>query len=119
MSKLTIGIMPRDQFQQRLIDIAAGKIKPRQDEPSVWFSSIKSLGEVLSENNMRLLQLIKRHHPQTLKELAQLSGRQPSNLSRTLKMMEKHGIVELKKEARQVRAITKATEFAIYYGLST
>ena len=31
--------------------------------------------------------------------------------------MEKHGIVELKKEARQVRPITKATEFDIHYAV--
>lgn len=115
MSRLTIGIMAREQFQQRILDIARGKIKPNENEPKIWFSSMKSLGEVLSDNNMRLLQLINEHHPKTLSELAQLSGRQPSNLSRTLKTMEKHGIVELKKESREVRPITKATAFDIHY----
>ena len=55
------------------------------------------MGEVLSDNNIRLLKLINEHHPESLGELARLSGRQTSNLSRTLKTMEKYGIVELKK----------------------
>lgn len=117
MSKLKIGIMPRDQFQGRIIDIAAGKIIPKREEPKIWFSSMKSLGEVLSDNNIRLLKLINEHHPETLGELARLSGRHTSNLSRTLKTMEKYGIVELKKHAQKVQAITKATEFDIQYAI--
>jgi predicted transcriptional regulator len=118
MSKLKIGIMPRDQFQRRVLDIAAGKVKPKPGEPKVWFSSMKSLAEVLSDNNIRLLKLINEHHPETLGELARLSGRHASNLSRTLKTMEKYGIVELKRHAQKVQAVTKATEFDIQYAIA-
>ncbi|MEE8058107.1 MAG: helix-turn-helix domain-containing protein [Pseudomonadales bacterium] len=118
MSKLKIGIMPREQFQRRTIDIAAGKIKTKRGEPKVWFSSMKSLSEVLSDKNVRLLKLINEHRPETLAELAELSGRKASNLSRTLKTMEKYGIVELKKyDSKKVRPIAKATEFDIQYAV--
>lgn len=119
MNKLKIGIMPREQFQRRLVDIAAGKIKARRDDPKIWFSSMKSLSEVLSDNNIRLLKLINDHHPETLSELAELSGRKPGNLSRTLKTMEKYGIVELQKyDSRKIRPIAKATEFDIQYAVA-
>jgi len=118
MSKLKIGIMPREEFQKRILDIAAGRVTPKRSEPKIWFSSMKSLGEVLSDNNMRLLSLIKTHNPETIAELARLSGRQSSNLSRTLKTMEKYGIVELKKNAQSVQAIAKATEFDIHYAIA-
>lgn len=117
MSKIKIGIMPRDVFQKRMLDIAAGRIVPSKNEPKIWFSSIKSLGEVLSDNNIRLLKIIREHNPETIKELARLTGRQPSNLSRTLKTMAQYGIVELKKNAQSVQAITKATEFDIQYAI--
>ncbi len=117
MSKLKIGIMSREQFQRRTIDIAAGIIVPKRGEPKIWFSSMKSLGEVLSDNNVRLLKLINEHHPETLSELARLSGRQTSNLSRTLKTMEKYGIVELRKHDQKVQPVTKATEFDIQYAI--
>ncbi len=55
---LKVGIMPREQFQQRLLDIAVGRYKLAKDEPKIWFSSMKSLSEVLSDNNMRLLKMI-------------------------------------------------------------
>ena len=119
MKKLKIGIMPREQFQRRTVDIAAGKIKLKRGEPKIWFSSMKSLSEVLSDNNVRLLKLINEHQPETLKELAELSGRESSNLSRTLKTMEKYGIVELRKhDSRKVQPIAKATEFDIQYAIA-
>lgn len=118
MNKLKIGIMPREWFQRRITDIAAGKIKMKSDEPKIWFSSMKSLSEVLNDNNVRLLKLISEHRPETLSKLAELSGRKPGNLSRTLKTMEKYGIIELqKRDSRKVCPITKATEFDIQYAI--
>ena len=117
MAKVKVGIMPREQFQQRLIDIAAGRYKPKRGEPKIWFSSMKSLSEILSENNVRLLKIIDEQKPETLNELAQLSGRKVSNLSRTLKTMERYGIVELVKRNRTVQPITKATAFDIHYAI--
>ncbi len=114
MSKLKIGIMPREQFQRRVVDIAIGRIEVKRSEPKIWFNSMKSLSEVLSDHNVRLLRLIDKHQPETLAELAEISGRKSSNLSRTLKTMEKYGIVELQKyDSRKIRPVAKATEFDI------
>lgn len=119
MKKLKIGIMPGEEFQQRMLEIASGKRKLNRSEPKVWFSSMKSLSEVLSDNNVRLLKLIKDHRPESLKELAALSGRESSNLSRTLKTMEKYGIVELRRrDSRKVQPVAIATEFDIQYAIA-
>jgi len=118
MSKLKIGIMPREQYQRRILEIASGKRTVEQGEPKVWFNSIKSLGEVLSVNNMQLLKLINECHPESIGDLARLSGRQTSNISRTLKTMEKYGIVELKKNAQKVQPTAMATEFDIQYAIA-
>ena len=113
---LKIGIMPREQFQKRMLDVAAGRTKIKKDDPKVWFSSMKSLSEVLSDNKVRLLKMIEETKPKTLKDLAELSGRQVSNLSRTLKTMERYGIVELKKVSRSIEPVVKASQFSIQYG---
>ena len=114
---LNVGIMPREQYQQRLLDIAGGRYKPKANEPKIWFSSIKSLSAVLSDHNVNLLKMIREQHPENLKALSEISGREVSNLSRTLKTMERYGIVELQKQQRMVKPIVKATEFAIQYRL--
>jgi predicted transcriptional regulator len=118
MTVLKVGVMPREQFQRHMLDIASGKYKPKRGDPKIWFSSMKSLSEVLSDNNVRLLKLIKNHNPETIKELAEISGRQTSNLSRTLKTMERYGIVELRRKNKSVKPIAKATAFTIQYAAS-
>lgn len=114
MRKIVIGIMPQDKIRARVLAIARGEYKPKSNEPKVWFPSMKSVAEVLSDNNRALLRMIADNQPESLSELADVAGRQPSNLSRTLKTMEHYGFVELKKENRTVRPIVKATEFEIH-----
>ena len=113
MTVLKIGVMPRDKFQQRILNIASGKYIPKQGEPKIWFHSMKSIGELLSDKNIRLLKMIKEEEPESLKILSELSGRQVSNLSRTLKKMAVYGIVELEKHNRSLKPIAKATSFNI------
>ena len=60
-----------------------------------------------------LLCVIRDAKPKTLTELAALSGRQVPNLSRTLRMMEGYGLVELKRNAREIEPIARATDFLV------
>ena len=114
MRKIVIGIMPQEKIRARVLAIARGEHKPKKNEPKVWFPSMKSVAEVLSDNNRALLKMIAEIQPESLSELADAAGRQPSNLSRTLKTMEHYGFVELIKENKSVRPVVKATEFEIH-----
>ena len=111
--RVRIGIMPQEKIRQRMLNIAAGTYKPTSDEPKIWFTSMRSLAEVLSDENRALLQVIRELEPDSIKTLSEATGRQSSNLSRTLKTMAAYGIVELSKEKRRVKPIVKATEFEI------
>ena len=90
-----IGIMPLEDFRKRTIAIAKGAYKPKHNEPKIWFNSIKSLANVLSEENQELLKLIVETHPQSIKELETVTGRRANNLLRTLRTMESYGFVKL------------------------
>ena len=46
-------------------------------------TSMKSLAEVLSDDNRALLHVIKDFQPKSISSLAELTGRKPGNLSRT------------------------------------
>lgn len=95
---LRVGVAPYEAIKERTLAIARGEYKPLPSEPKVWFSSMESLAQVLSTPNKLLLELIARAKPQSMTELAQLSGRQKSNLSRTLKTMEHYGLVRLTRQ---------------------
>jgi len=110
---IVIGIMPQEEIRQRVMAIARGDYKPKPGEPRVWFTSMKSLAEVLSDDNRALLKVITETEPESITALAETTGRKPGNLSRTLKTMSHYGIVELKREKNQVRPVVKASEFRI------
>jgi predicted transcriptional regulator len=111
--RMIIGIASQGVIRARARAIARGEHKPTSDEPKIWFTSMRSLAEVLSDDNRALLKLIRDEQPESLNHLAELSGRAPSNLSRTLKTMERYGLVELRRQARHVRPVAKASEFMI------
>lgn len=56
MKTIVIGIMPQAQIRARILAIARGDYKPKATEPKIWFTSIRSLAEVLSDDNRALLQ---------------------------------------------------------------
>jgi len=96
MKQVKVGIMPLKDFQAYTKAIVAGKHKRKRGEPKIWFSSMASLAQVLSDQNRELLSLIAEQKPASISELARLSDRSQSNLTRTLKKMESYGLVKMK-----------------------
>ncbi len=111
--KINIGIMPQDQIRERMLAIAKGEYKVKPSDPKIWFTSMKSLAEVLSDDNRALLKVIREAQPESISDLAALTGRKQSNLSRTLKTMSGYGLVEMIKNKRQLRPVVNVTEFQI------
>lgn len=72
-----------------------------------------TMAAVLSEDNQALLRLVHDKRPKSLTELAELTGRQVPDLSRTLRMTEGYGLVKLKKNVRGIGPIALATSFKI------
>ena len=100
MKTLKIGITSYDRMKARTMAIARGEHKSARNEPTVWFTSIESFAKVLSGRNRELLALIAREKPDSLTELAELSGRNMSNLLRTLRTMSRYGLIELREGER-------------------
>lgn len=117
MKTIRVGIMSLDEYKKRTIAIARGEYKIKKDEPKVWFESIKSMAQILSNENQAMLKVILENHPQSLKELETLTGRAKSNLSRTLKTLERYGIVELHKKNNTLVPKVLATNFKVEFGL--
>jgi predicted transcriptional regulator len=100
MKTLRVGIASYEQMKARTLAIARGEYRPATDEPKVWFRSSESFARVLSDRNRALLGVIAESTPESLARLAELTGRKKSNLSRTLKTMERYGFVQLSRGAR-------------------
>ena len=100
MQILKVGIASYMDLKARTMAIARGELKPRCGDPKVWFPSAENLVKILSDKNRMLLGTIRDAEPKSLAELAELTGRKTSNLSRTLKTMERYGIVKLERQRR-------------------
>lgn len=111
--KALIGVMPEELIRKRVLAIVKGEHKPEAGEPKVWFTSMIALAQVLSNDNIALLRMMDEQKPETLTELAELSGRKASNLSVTLKTLNSHGFVRLEKNGRSLKPIALFTDFDI------
>jgi predicted transcriptional regulator len=94
MKTLKVGISTYAEMKARTLAVARGEHRVA-DEPRVWFTSTESFAKVLSAGNRELLRIIGESAPGSIEELAQLTGRAKSNLSRTLKTMAGYGLVRL------------------------
>lgn len=97
------------ESSRRAVDDANGPT------PTAWFDSWRQLASVLSDENRALLRLMQERQPRTVLELAEWSGRAASNLSRTLRHLERHGLVKMHRspDTRAVRPEALATEFLV------
>ena len=119
MSKkiMKVGIISKENYVKRTLAIAKGSYTPRRNEPKVWFESIQSMSQILSTENQELLHTIISNKPGSITELEGITNRKKSNLSRTLKTLEKYGIVELNKIKGKIAPKVKATDFTVEFGL--
>jgi len=115
---MKIGIISKENYIKRTIAIAKGEYKPRKGEPKVWFESTKSMSQILSSENQELMRAIINNKPRSITELEEITNRKKSNLSRTLKTLEKYGIVELRKIKGKIMPKVKATDFRVEFGLN-
>lgn len=100
MTTLKVGIASYTEMKARTLGVARGKRDVVAGEPKVWFTSTESFAKVLSAGNRALLHVIAEEAPGSLDELAKMTGRAKSNLSRTLKRMEGYGLVHLERGER-------------------
>src|SRR3954449_3507258 len=100
MTTLKVGIATYDEMKARTIGVARGERRIAADEPKVWFTSTESFAKVLSAGNRELLRVIGEKAPRSLDELARLTGKAKSNLSRTLRTMKVYGLVRLERGER-------------------
>ena len=108
-----LGLLPPAALRQRVIAIARGDFQPKASEPKVWFTSMKVLAAVLSDDNRALLRVIVDNQPASIAELARSTGCTAASVSRRLKSLSRYGIVELRRERGLVCPVVNATEFLI------
>ena len=114
MKAIKIGIASQTEIRKRMLAIAKGELKVKPSDPKIWFTSMRSLAQVLSDENRALLDVIRSSRPVSISELADLTGRKQGNLSRTLKTMSNYGLVKMQKRDRELMPIACSDRIEIF-----
>ncbi|MEO8715813.1 MAG: helix-turn-helix domain-containing protein [Acetobacteraceae bacterium] len=75
--------------------------------------AVAVLGVLSSPGNLELLQIIGRERPESVSRLSELSGRAPSNVSRSLQQLARHGLIRLVREGKEVRPVSVAARIDV------
>ena len=59
MKIIKVGIASQEKIRERMLAIAKGEYKPKLSDPKIWFTSMRSLSQVLSDENRALLDVIR------------------------------------------------------------
>jgi predicted transcriptional regulator len=81
--------------------VARGEKPAPKDAGGTTFDSVEALLRLLTPQNRELLAVIRDKKPQSIAELAELTGRAQPNLTRTLGKLEAVGFVRMKSVDRR------------------
>ena len=60
MKMFKVGIASQEKIRERMLAIAKGEFKPKPSDPRIWFTSMRSLSQVLSDENRTLSDVIRK-----------------------------------------------------------
>ena len=110
---IAIGIMSQAKLRERVLAIARGDYKPKASDPKIWFTSMKSVADVLSDENRALLRTIAATQPASIAALAAETGANVRRVSRTLKTLSHYGLVDLLPSGTSLRPVSKGALYRI------
>src|SRR5688500_7908648 len=88
-------------LRKQIKAVARGEKPAPKDAGGTTFDSVEALLRLLTPQNRELLAVIRDKKPQSIAELAELTGRAQPNLTRTLGKLEAVGFVRMKSVDRR------------------
>ncbi|WP_188047080.1 transcriptional regulator [Vibrio vulnificus] len=111
-----IGISSEELIRKYMLNVAAGKINHVEDMPNIWFASLTELSQVLTNDNIKLLNMISHERKNSLVKLAKITGRSVEELSISIEKLTSKGFVRIDRCGNEERLTTIYTSFEISMG---
>jgi len=80
---------------------------------------VASLLKALSPEALKLLELLLREHPVSVADVAERTGRAQPNISRSLQLLARLGLVQMKRVGREVRPVPTIAKLEIDFATGT
>jgi predicted transcriptional regulator len=94
-------IQSMEDLEDEMRAVARGEKPAPADAARPSFESVEALIRLLTPENRRLLAIIRDRKPQSINELAEITGRAAPNLTRTLAKLEAVGFVRVRTVKRR------------------
>lgn len=102
----------RTDIEERLAAVDAGeKVEPRDSTLSV--ENLETFGRIFRPTNLKLLEAITTHEPQSIRELARTVDRHPPEVLNNINELVNYGLVELVQEGRSKRPVVWYDEITV------
>ncbi|HCH0716073.1 TPA: transcriptional regulator [Vibrio parahaemolyticus] len=114
--KARIGIVSEELVRKYILDVAAGKLNHVEDMPQFWFASLTELSQVLTNDNIKLLNMMAYERPNSVGKLAEITDRSIEELSISIKKLTSKGFVRIEICGNEERLTAIYTSFEILMG---
>jgi predicted transcriptional regulator len=91
-----VKIQGHGALRKEMKGVASGSRQAPAHANGISFDSVETLLRLLTPKNRELLAIIRDKNPQSIAELAELTGRKSPNVTRTLGKLEAVGFVRMK-----------------------
>jgi predicted transcriptional regulator len=99
VKRVKIGIRPPGTIFAEAAEVVgqieAGK-KARAQGEWLYFSEVREMGKVLTPKRLELLKTVREHRPESIRAVAELTGRNLKNVAEDLQLLASLGLVEMK-----------------------
>ena len=108
-----VKIQSHAALRKEMKAVASGQRRAPRDAGGISFDSADALLRLLTPRNRELLAVIRDRKPQSIAELAALTGRKPPNVTRTLGKLEAVGFVRMMTVRRKKVPVAAVKTFRI------
>lgn len=114
--KARIGIADEELVRKYMLDVAAGKLNNVEDIPHFWFASLTDLAQVLTNDNIKLLNMIDHERSNSVGKLSEITGRSVEELSISIDEIAAKGFVRIDRCGNEERLTAIYTSFEVLMG---
>jgi predicted transcriptional regulator len=114
--KARIGIASEELVRKYMLDVSAGKLNHVESFPLLWFTSLTELSQVLTNDNIKLLNVIYHERPNSVGKLSEITGHSVEELSISIDELASKGFVRIDRCGNEERLNAIYTSFEILMG---
>jgi predicted transcriptional regulator len=99
----TITIKSHEQMMRECVEIMDAAIrgdKVTPEEPQYSFTSFEAFRKAMTPQRFALLKVIREKQPESIKELAAITGRDMKNISEDIKVLLEMDLIEMEKHGK-------------------